>query len=181
MNDKTGTTITDDADSSQLHTADLVASGRPAPAAEDLAADGPTDVGERAAVSEGSSVSERATDRGNGVDQRDLGQTTQPAPTTGTNSGTVVEDTTPTALLGDVEGYRHRWEAVQTGFVDEPRRAVENADALVAEVMADLAKSFAQERGDLEAQWSQGDQVSTEDLRVSLRRYRSFFDRLLTT
>jgi len=86
-----------------------------------------------------------------------------------------------TPLLGDTEDYRRRWEAVQTGFVDEPRRAVENADALVAEIIQELAKSFAQERNGLESQWSQGDQVSTEDLRVSLQRYRSFFDRLLTT
>jgi len=86
-----------------------------------------------------------------------------------------------TPLLGDTDAYRRRWEAVQTGFVDEPRRAVENADALVAEVIQELAMSFAEERNGLESQWSEGDQVSTEDLRVSLRRYRAFFDRLLTT
>jgi len=84
-------------------------------------------------------------------------------------------------LLGDTENFRRRWEAVQTGFVDEPRRAVENADALVAEIIQELAESFARERNGLESQWSEGDQVSTEDLRVSLRRYRSFFDRLLLT
>jgi len=87
----------------------------------------------------------------------------------------------PRPLLGDTENYRRRWEAVQTGFVDEPRRAVERADALVAEIIQELSKSFAQERNGLETQWSEGDQVSTEDLRVSLQRYRSFFDRLLTT
>jgi len=90
-------------------------------------------------------------------------------------------DDSATPLLGDTEGFRRRWEAVQTGFVDEPRRAVENADALVAEIIQELADSFARERNVLESQWSEGDQVSTEDLRVSLRRYRSFFDRLLTT
>ena len=61
----------------------------------------------------------------------------------------------------------------------EPRRAVEQADALVAEVIKRLADSFAEERSKLEGQWGRGDDVSTEDLRVSLRRYRSFFDRLL--
>jgi len=90
-------------------------------------------------------------------------------------------DDVGTPLLGDTEDYRRRWEAVQTGFVDEPRRAVENADALVAEIIQELAKSFADERNGLESQWSEGDQVSTEELRVSLRRYRAFFDRLLTT
>lgn len=76
-------------------------------------------------------------------------------------------------------GYRTRWDAVQTGFVDEPRRAVEEADNLVADVMKRLAGVFADERSALERQWSKGDQVSTEDLRVALRRYRTFFQRLL--
>ena len=69
---------------------------------------------------------------------------------------------------------------MQTGFVDEPRAAVEQADALVAEVMKRLADSFATERQALEQQWSRGDDVSTEELRLALRRYRSFFDRLLS-
>jgi hypothetical protein len=76
--------------------------------------------------------------------------------------------------------FRSRWDAVQTGFVDEPRRAVQDADSLVAEVMQRLADTFAKERSRLERQWSEGDDVSTEDLRIALRRYRSFFDRLLS-
>jgi hypothetical protein len=75
--------------------------------------------------------------------------------------------------------FRTRWTDIQAGFVDEPRRAVEQADALVAEVIKRLADSFAAERSKLESQWGRGDDVSTEDLRVALRRYRSFFDRLL--
>jgi len=63
--------------------------------------------------------------------------------------------------------------------VDEPRRAVERADELVAEVIKRLADSFAHERSRLEGQWGRGDNVSTEDLRVALQRYRAFFDRLL--
>lgn len=80
---------------------------------------------------------------------------------------------------GEGQGYRSRWDAVQTGFVDEPRKAVEEADALVADVMQRLARVFADERAALEQQWAKGDQVSTEELRVALRRYRSFFQRLL--
>jgi len=72
-----------------------------------------------------------------------------------------------------------RWSEIQTGFVDEPRRAVEEADALVADLMQRLAESFSRERQALEGQWDRGDDVSTEDLRVALQRYRSFFDRLL--
>ena len=75
--------------------------------------------------------------------------------------------------------FRTRWTDIQTGFVDEPRRSVEQADALVAEVIKRLANSFAEERSKLEGQWGRGDDVSTEDLRIALRRYRSFFDRLL--
>ncbi len=79
----------------------------------------------------------------------------------------------------DVTELRSRWSNVQTGFVDEPRKAVEEADQLVASVMKRLAEGFANERSTLEKQWDRGDNVSTEDLRVALQRYRSFFDRLL--
>lgn len=82
---------------------------------------------------------------------------------------------------GDADGYRTRWSAVQTGFVDEPRRAVSEADGLVTEVMDRLSSAFANERRRLESQWSRDERVSTEDLRVALQRYRSFFERLLTT
>ncbi len=78
--------------------------------------------------------------------------------------------------LGD---FRSQWSKVQTGFVDEPRRTVKDADQLVAAVMQRLADGFANERSGLEKQWDRGDNVSTEDLRVALQRYRSFFDRLL--
>jgi hypothetical protein len=72
------------------------------------------------------------------------------------------------------------WESIQANFVDDPRRAVEEADGLVANVMQQLADGFARERETLEGQWSRGEDVSTEDLRVALRRYRSFFQRLLS-
>jgi hypothetical protein len=91
------------------------------------------------------------------------------------------KDMTPTPLFSenDVTDLRTRWSNVQTGFVDEPRHAVEEADKLVAAVMKRLAEGFANERSNLEKQWGRGDNVSTEDLRVALQRYRSFFDRLL--
>ena len=76
-------------------------------------------------------------------------------------------------------GYQGRWETIQTNFVDDPRRTVEEADELVADVMRRLAESFAAERERLEGQWGRGEDVSTEDLRVALQRYRSFFQRLL--
>lgn len=76
--------------------------------------------------------------------------------------------------------YRTQWDTIQTSFVDEPRQSVERADSLVAGVMQELAKTFADERQKLEAQWGRGDNVSTEDLRVALQRYRAFFSRLLS-
>jgi hypothetical protein len=79
------------------------------------------------------------------------------------------------------EGYRARWTDVQTGFVDSPRQAVEQADGLVAELMQHLAKTFADERGRLEGQWDRGDDVQTDELRTAFQRYRSFFERLLAT
>jgi hypothetical protein len=74
---------------------------------------------------------------------------------------------------------RTKWDVIQVGFVDEPRRAVEEADSLVAMAMKRLAEQFAEERSRLEGQWDRGGDVSTEDLRMALRRYRSFFGRLL--
>jgi hypothetical protein len=87
----------------------------------------------------------------------------------------------PTQLFPDNElnDLRARWDKAQIGFVDEPRTAVEQADSLVATVVKRIAEQFAVERAELEHQWDRGDEVSTEDLRQALRKYRSFFDRLL--
>ncbi len=87
---------------------------------------------------------------------------------------------TPLFPENELQTLRTNWDRIQTGFVDEPRKAVEQADSLVASTMKRLADVFAQERSKLEEQWSRGDKVSTEDLRIALQRYRSFFHRLLT-
>jgi len=91
-----------------------------------------------------------------------------------------VAQPTPLLVADETHTFRSRWDSIQTGFVDEPRHSVEQADGLVAEVMKRLAETFAEERSKLEGQWSRGDNVSTEDLRLALQRYRSFFDRLLS-
>jgi hypothetical protein len=90
--------------------------------------------------------------------------------------------TTQTPLLPEeqTEQLSDRWEAIQASFVDRPQEAVEEADALVADLMKRINASFSSERQRLEKQWAEGDDVSTEDLRVTLTRYRSFFERLLT-
>jgi hypothetical protein len=79
----------------------------------------------------------------------------------------------------ELQSIRAQWKDIQAEFVDEPRTAVQNADALVAQLMQRLAQTFASEREELESRWAGGDNVSTEELRRGLRRYRSFFERLL--
>jgi hypothetical protein len=76
--------------------------------------------------------------------------------------------------------FKGRWSEIQAGFVDEPRRAVQQADTLVSDVISRIADSFGRERTQLEQEWDRGGGVSTEDLRQALQRYRSFFSRLLS-
>jgi hypothetical protein len=99
-----------------------------------------------------------------------------------TTNATLTQDTRHTDLFPNEElvGYRTQWEAIQTGFVDQPRAAVAQADALVSQVVTRLTDVFTRERSTLEGQWTKGDNVSTEDLRIALTRYRSFFNRLLS-
>lgn len=86
---------------------------------------------------------------------------------------------TPLFASNEAEELHRNWSDIQAGFVDEPRRAVEQADGLVADVMQRLATAFARERTALEQQWDRGGGTDTEELRQALQRYRSFFDRLL--
>jgi hypothetical protein len=104
-----------------------------------------------------------------------LGETMPHEASSGTKAGLSA------ALLNSEESelYRTRWNAIQGKFVDEPRDAVQQADALVSEVIEQITQMFANEHGLLEAQWNQGEDVSTEDLRKALQRYRSFFNRLV--
>jgi len=90
------------------------------------------------------------------------------------------EGDTPLLAADVVSQLRNQWTDIQAGFVDEPRRAVERADGLVADAIKRLAETFSNERSQLEGQWDRGGDVSTEDLRQALQRYRSFFSRLLS-
>jgi hypothetical protein len=82
-------------------------------------------------------------------------------------------------IANEANELRARWDGIQVGFVDEPRKAVQEADALVSATISRLAEMFAAERQKLEQQWDRSENVSTEDLRLALQRYRSFFARLL--
>lgn len=155
--------------SSQRGTADI-AGGAPTTGAADEQAMSGTD-GDRVPAEPGAeSTGDMNAERG--APQADGGTSNAAAATEAEGRGELVTRT-------DAERFRARWMEVQTRFVDGPQGAVEDADALVADLMRHLAQSFADERAGLERQWSQGEDVSTEDLRVAMKRYRSFFDRLL--
>ncbi len=98
------------------------------------------------------------------------------------NARAAVEAAQPNPLFpqDELKSFRSHWDAVQTSFVDEPRASVEQADSLVANVVKRIAEQFASEREQLEKQWGRGEDVDTEDLRQAFKRYRAFFDRLLT-
>ena len=96
------------------------------------------------------------------------------------NQASNTAERVPLFADNELTDFRRRWQDTQASFVDDPRSAVKNADELVASLMTRLAQVFAEQRGKLEHGWEQGENVSTEDLRVLLQRYRSFFDRLLS-
>jgi hypothetical protein len=91
-----------------------------------------------------------------------------------------IQERRPLFDENELSGYRSRWTEVQARFVDDPRGTVKEADALVNDVMQRLTQTFTAERASLESQWSEGKDASTEDLRVAMQRYRSFFARLLS-
>jgi len=145
----------------------------------------PTDQGEP----KDTEMQQGAQDRASEHEPRDAGMTegarpmTKPSasdPATANPGKGSPADASPLLPADEATSFRTRWGEAQTSFVDEPRHAVEQADGLVAEMMQRLASVFADERSKLEEQWSRGDNISTEDLRVALQRYRSFFDRLLS-
>ncbi|MEU2516661.1 hypothetical protein [Streptomyces syringium] len=114
-------------------------------------------------------------DREGQEDREDKGEASA-----GDRRGTEPEENEP--LLGEEqEEFRARWQKIQSDFVDDPRDAVNAADQLVAETMQALATTFSEHKQGLEDQWQQGEEVATEDLRVALQHYRSFFNRLLST
>ncbi|MFE3944936.1 hypothetical protein ACFXPV_24245 [Streptomyces sp. NPDC059118] len=119
-------------------------------------------------------------------DPREAGTGDRDAPAQGTGSAQdtgATQNTGSAPLIGpqETEDLRARWQRIQQEFVDDPQQSVLAADGLVAEVMQLLATTFADHKRGLEGQWHRGEEVATEDLRLALRQYRSFFDRLLTT
>jgi len=95
-------------------------------------------------------------------------------------SNPALAERAPLFVESELGDFRRQWQDVQGSFVDDPRRAVRQADELVGSVMNRLTQIFTREREKLERDWDGGEDVSTEDLRVAIHRYRSFFDRLLS-
>lgn len=104
-----------------------------------------------------------------GIDPQSMA--TPASQSNGSATGLLAHDT--------ADSFRERWTAIQAGFVDEPKDAVRLADGLVSDVIQELSQRFSSERQGLESQWDGGSEVSTEDLRMALRHYRDFFQRLL--
>jgi hypothetical protein len=110
---------------------------------------------------------------------------TLPTEPTDSENGASTAETEPPAdkplfAEGTLSGLRSRWDEVQAAFVDDPKECVQKADTLVAQVVEQLTTGFSEARSRLEAQWARGEDGSTEDLRVALKRYREFFQRLLS-
>lgn len=97
-----------------------------------------------------------------------------------TRTDTLNEELIPLFEEDAARKFRSRWLAIQSKFVDDPGDSVKQADDLVADVIKNVTMNFANRRVSLEKQWNGGDNTSTEDLRIALKQYRSFFDRLLT-
>lgn len=112
----------------------------------------------------------------NGSEHSEIAEVPENAPINETR-----QDEPAMELFGreEVEGFRAQWQQLQSAFVDDPKQAVSQADELVAAIMQSLAATFAEHKRDLESQWQQGE-APTEDLRVALRSYRSFFNQLLS-
>jgi hypothetical protein len=86
----------------------------------------------------------------------------------------------PLLPKSEVDQFQSRWQSIQAGFVDEPRKTLEEADKFCASVTERISHLYSDERGKMEGTWRRGDHVSTEDLRMALQRYRAFFSRLMS-
>ncbi|GAA2437918.1 hypothetical protein GCM10010433_43380 [Streptomyces pulveraceus] len=146
---------------------------QPSDTADERATASDADVGRTAPRSRITDENGGPREAGTGGRDRD-----EPAQNTGSAQGT---GSAPLIGPQETEDLRSRWQRIQQEFVDDPQQSVLAADGLVAEVMQLLATTFADHKRGLESQWHRGEEVATEDLRLALRQYRSFFDRLLTT
>jgi hypothetical protein len=130
----------------------------------------------------GSSIKTAGSTEGTGSPSPTTGSSIADSSTMARESVTERTDSSADESLfaeGKRSSLRSRWDEVQSGFVDDPRECVHKADGLVSDVVDQLTAGFSEARSRLEEQWARGEEVSTEDLRLTLKRYREFFERLL--
>jgi hypothetical protein len=149
---------------------------------EELAPDGGITSGHAAEANTTADNTEDTTtadtgDQGSPADEITTGQPVTNGKPVSTQNG---DEAVPLFATTEVEQFRTQWKEIQSTFVDSPQDAVREADELVAEIMQNLAATFAEHKSTLEGQWSRGDEVQTEDLRLALRQYRTFFNQLLS-
>jgi hypothetical protein len=113
------------------------------------------------------------------VRDRSVRDTVEPRDTMDTRDTMETRDTDTFLPPDRMEEFRERWDDIQAGFVDDPRNSVQKAHGLVSSLVNELNEVFTRERSGLESQWNRGEEADTENLRVALRRYRAFFNRLL--
>jgi hypothetical protein len=126
------------------------------------------DVGRDEAAAEAPATPEPATPE----DATAEDATAEPA----TAEAAAAEPAAPAAAALDAERVRNRFLDIQAGFVDEPRQAVEEAGRLVEELAQQVIDALQAQRSQLQVPVAE---ASTEDLRIALRSYRQFVDRLL--
>ncbi|HEY1976331.1 MAG TPA: hypothetical protein VGG89_07300 [Candidatus Baltobacteraceae bacterium] len=121
------------------------------------------------------------TDRDDSIDvrERSVRDTVEPRDTAQSRDTAESRETESFLPPDRMEEFRERWDDIQAGFVDDPRNSVQKAHGLVSSLVNDLNDVFTRERSGLESQWNRGEEADTENLRVALRRYRAFFNRLL--
>jgi len=164
-----------DLDDNRLSTEDIAGADRH----QDLPDDEPRDLtDEREFTDEQHDLPDAETH----TETTDMGtEYTETVPAEPAHMGQSNGDDAPLELFGEdeIDRFRDEWRDLQGRFVDDPREAVQGADHLVAEVMKSLATTFTEHKHELEGQWQHGSEAQTEELRLALRRYRTFFNQLL--
>jgi hypothetical protein len=83
-------------------------------------------------------------------------------------------------LSNESEELRSRWTSIQAQFVDQPCTSIEQADALIADAIERLSKALGIQQSQLRERWLNHDDVSTEELRLTLQEYRTFLNNLFS-
>ncbi|GAB4106158.1 hypothetical protein GCM10028790_51770 [Micromonospora taraxaci] len=115
---------------------------------------------------------------GETVHSEDTGSSLESAGTS-RPAGSTVATAAATLLDADTaQGFRDRWRDVQLRFVDDPHAAAGEAQSLVEEAIQALSSALAAQKNTLGG-WQDAGSADTEQLRMAVRNYRDFLDRVL--